>query len=75
MRRNGKKTNDEKQIEELIRSLHICSQSSTCGNCMFKLMKDEYEKGFGKPEFTCRSALMDAAAELICDLTDIGRTR
>jgi len=59
---------DEKQIDELVESLRICSQSSSCRNCMFKTMKDEYEEESGGPDFTCRSALMDTASKLLCDL-------
>lgn len=61
-----KKTYDEKQIEELVYSLRVCAQCSTCANCMFKPMKEEYEQRLGKSDFTCKSALMEAAAELIC---------
>lgn len=57
--------NDKEQIEKIIESLHICSQSSSCENCEFKAMKDEYEQAAGHSDFTCRSALMDSAAELL----------
>lgn len=57
---------DKEQIEQIIESLHICSQSLRCTeNCMFKPMKDEYEQEAGRSDFTCRSALMDSAAELL----------
>lgn len=72
MKRSKKKTNDEKQIAELVRSMRICSQCSTCADCMFRPMRIEYEKEFGAPEFTCRSALLDVASGLICDLTNGG---
>lgn len=65
------KGSDEAQIDEVIKSLRICSQCSSCANCMFKTMRDEYEQEFGGPEFTCRSALMDAASELLCYFTDV----
>lgn len=67
--------NDEEQIDEVITSLHICSQSSSCVNCMFKTMKDEYEQEFGRLDFTCRSALMDSAAELIGYLIPMPKKR
>lgn len=67
MRKSRKKSNDEIQLVELIRSLRICSQSSSCANCMFKPMREEYEEEFDRPDFTCRSALMDSAAELLCN--------
>lgn len=70
LRKSRRKTVDEKQIDELVRSMHICSQCLTCADCMFKPMRDEYEEEFGKPNFSCRSSLLDAASELICDLTD-----
>lgn len=73
VRRSRKKSNDEEQIEELIASLRICSQCSSCGNCMMKPMKDEYDQEFGESDFTCRSALMDEAAELLCYLLPCGR--
>ncbi len=57
--------NDKEQIEKIIESLYICSQSSSCENCEFKAMKDEYEQAAGLSDFTCRSALMDSAAELL----------
>lgn len=64
------KSCDEAQVDEVIKSLRICSQCSTCTNCMFKTMKDEYEREAGGPEFTCQSALMDAASELLCIFSD-----
>ena len=68
--RVGKKRNDEAQVDELIESLRICSQSSSCTRCMFAPMKAEYSRAAGRADFTCRSALMDTAAELICDFFD-----
>lgn len=64
------KNNDKTQVDELVESLRICSQSSSCANCMFKSMRDDYQKECGGSDFTCRSALMDSAAELICDFFD-----
>lgn len=73
--RKKKKNIDEEQIDRVIESLRICSQSSSCENCMFKSMRDEYEQEFetlgfscGADRFPCRSDLMDAASELLCDL-------
>ena len=60
--------NDQEQIERIIESLRICSQSSSCENCEFKVMRDVYEQEAGRSDFTCRSALMDSAAELLCSL-------
>lgn len=68
--------NDQEQIEKIIESLHICSQSLSCENCEFKTMKDVYEQEAGQSDFTCRSALMDSAAELLGYLIPVsGKTR
>lgn len=61
-----KESATEEQIGELVKSMRICSQCSTCADCMFKPMRVEYEQEFGRPNYTCHSALLDEASELIC---------
>ncbi len=61
-----KESATDEQIGELVKSMRICSQCSTCADCMFKSMRNEYEQEFGRPNYTCHSALLDEASELIC---------
>lgn len=62
-----KKSDDERQIDQLIKSLRICARGSSCANCMFKPIRDKCEEDSGKADFTCRSSLMYAAADFISD--------
>lgn len=59
-----------KEIEELIRSMRICAQCSTCDNCMFLPERDRYEQEFGRDNYNCVGVMLDKAQGILCDYLD-----
>lgn len=58
------------EIEELIRSMRICAQCSTCDNCVVLPERERYEQEFGRDNYNCVGVLMDRAQGVLCDYLD-----